>query len=106
MTILLAPMEGLLDCTLRDALTQVGGVQRCVSEFIRVTDQLLPLRSFTRVAPELLNGGFTPAGVPLRPHAPPDRPDYRPLGRHVHHQGLQCLSDAGRRHIDEIAGSR
>ena len=67
MTILLAPMEGLLDCTLRDALTQVGGVQRCVSEFIRVTDQLLPLRSFTRVAPELLNGGFTPAGVPLRP---------------------------------------
>ena len=67
MTILLAPMEGLLDCALRDALTQVGGVQRCVSEFIRVTDQLLPLRSFTRVAPELLNGGFTPAGVPLRP---------------------------------------
>ena len=67
MTILLAPMEGLLDCTLRDALTQVGGVQRCVSEFIRVTDHLLPLRSFTRVAPELLNGGFMPAGVPLRP---------------------------------------
>ena len=45
----------------------MGGVQRCVSEFIRVTDQLLSLRSFTRVASELLNGGFTPAGVPLRP---------------------------------------
>ena len=66
-TILLAPMEGLLDHTLRDVLTQVGGMQRCVSEFIRVTDQLLPLRSFTRVVPELLHGGCTPAGVPVRP---------------------------------------
>ena len=56
-TILLAPMEGLLDHTLRDVLTQVGGMQWCVSEFIRVTDQLLPLRSFTRVVPELLHGG-------------------------------------------------
>ena len=42
--ILLAPMEGLLDHILRDVLTRVGGVDRCVSEFIRVTDQLLPKR--------------------------------------------------------------
>ena len=34
MTILLAPMEGLLDFVLRDILTRVGGVDRCVSEFI------------------------------------------------------------------------
>ena len=40
MTILLAPMEGLLDFTLRDVLTRVGGIDRCVSEFIRVTDQI------------------------------------------------------------------
>lgn len=66
MTLLLAPMEGLLDCTLRDVLTRVGGIDRCVSEFIRVTDSVLPKRAFIRVAPELLNGSRTPAGVPVR----------------------------------------
>ena len=66
MNILLAPMEGLLDFALRDVLTRVGGVDRCVSEFIRVTDQLLPERMFYRIVPELRNGGLTPAGVPVR----------------------------------------
>jgi tRNA-dihydrouridine synthase C len=64
--ILLAPMEGLLDFVLRDILTRVGGYDRCVSEFIRITDQLLPERVFTRIVPELLNGGRTLAGVPVR----------------------------------------
>ena len=67
MLILLAPMEGLLDHSLRDTLTRVGGVDRCVSEFIRITDQLLPARVFTRVVPELLTGGRTAAGTPVRP---------------------------------------
>ena len=66
MTILLAPMEGVLDFVLRDILTRVGGVDRCVSEFIRVTNTLLPDRAFLRVVPELLNGGRTFAGVPVR----------------------------------------
>jgi tRNA-dihydrouridine synthase C len=66
MTILLAPMEGLLDFVLRDILTRVGGVDRCVSEFIRVTNTLLPERVFTRVVPELFNGGRTLSGVPVR----------------------------------------
>ncbi len=65
-TLLLAPMEGLLDFTLRDILTRVGGIDRCVSEFIRITDMLLPPRVFTRVVPELDHGGRTPAGVPVR----------------------------------------
>ena len=64
--ILLAPMEGLLDHMLRDTLTRVGGVDRCVSEFIRITDRLLPRRVFTRIVPELLHGGHTRAGVPVR----------------------------------------
>ena len=67
MQIMLAPMEGLLDHTLRDVLTRVGGVHECVSEFIRVTDTLLPERVFIRVVPELLSGGRTAAGVPVRP---------------------------------------
>jgi tRNA-dihydrouridine synthase C len=66
MTLLLAPMEGLLDFVLRDILTRVGGVDRCVSEFIRITHTLLPDRVFLRVVPELLNGGRTFAGVPVR----------------------------------------
>ena len=65
--LVLAPMEGLLDHGLRDILTRVGGVDRCVSEFIRITDQLLPHRSFTRVVPELARGSRTAAGVPVRP---------------------------------------
>ena len=66
MMLVLAPMEGLLDFVLRDVLTRVGGVDRCVSEFIRITDQLLPERVFTRIVPELLSGGRTAAGVPVR----------------------------------------
>jgi tRNA-dihydrouridine synthase C len=64
--ILLAPMEGVLDHSLRDVLTRFGGIDRCVSEFIRVTDQLLPRRVFTRLMPELNHGSCTPAGTPVR----------------------------------------
>ncbi|MCX7275930.1 MAG: tRNA-dihydrouridine synthase [Burkholderiales bacterium] len=66
MQLLLAPMEGLLDFVLRDILTRVGGVDRCVSEFIRITSTLLPERVFVRYVPELQNGGRTLAGVPVR----------------------------------------
>lgn len=64
--LLLAPMEGLLDFVLRDVLTRVGGVDRCVSEFIRVTGSLLPDKVFLRYIPELNHGGRTLAGVPVR----------------------------------------
>ena len=65
--LILAPMEGLLDFVLRDVLTRIGGVDRCVSEFIRVSGTLLPERTFLRIVPELNNGGRTLAGVPVRP---------------------------------------
>ncbi|MES2186827.1 MAG: tRNA-dihydrouridine synthase [Pseudomonadota bacterium] len=60
-------MEGLLDFLLRDMLTRIGGVDRCVSEFIRVTGTLLPDRVFYRYVPELRHGSRTPAGTPVRP---------------------------------------
>jgi len=66
MTILLAPIERRLEFPLPDLLTRVGGVDRCVSEFIRVTGTLLPDRVFTRIVPELNTGGRTLAGVPVR----------------------------------------
>ncbi len=58
-------MEGVVDHEMRDVLTRVGGYDRCVTEFIRVTDQLLPERVFTRFAPELEQGGTTSAGTPV-----------------------------------------
>ena len=69
-------MEGLLDRSLRDLITRVGGVDLCVSEFIRITDQLLPARLFTRLVPELLQGGRTPAGTPVRAQLCPESPQY------------------------------
>lgn len=66
MRILLAPMEGLLDCVLRDALTRAGGIDLCVSEFVRVSGSLLPVHTFKRIVPELDQGSKTAAGVPVR----------------------------------------
>lgn len=66
MQLALAPMEGLVDDVLRDVLTRVGGIDWCVSEFIRVNESLLPPQVFHRIAPELLQGSRTRAGTPLR----------------------------------------
>ncbi|MDX9873800.1 MAG: tRNA-dihydrouridine synthase [Spongiibacteraceae bacterium] len=65
MRIVLAPMEGVVDHSMRARLTGLGGFDRCVTEFIRVTDQLLPRRVFYRFCPELHHGSRTPAGVPV-----------------------------------------
>ena len=54
MKILLAPMEGVLDFHLRRIFARVGGIDSCVTEFIRVTDHVLPDKVFLRYCPELL----------------------------------------------------
>ncbi|MBV1786558.1 tRNA-dihydrouridine synthase [Marinobacterium sp. D7] len=56
-------MEGVVDYTLRDLLTEVGGVDQCVTEFIRVSDRLLPRTVFHRLAPELNQQGYTRSGT-------------------------------------------
>ncbi len=58
-------MEGVLDWVLREMLARVGGVDRMVTEFVRVTDKLVPDHVFLKYSPELLNGGRTVAGVPV-----------------------------------------
>ena len=65
--ILLAPMEGVVDAVMRDVLTRVGGIDLCVTEFIRVTDRVLPLSDYRKYCPELFDGSGskTPAGVPV-----------------------------------------
>jgi tRNA-dihydrouridine synthase C len=66
MQIALAPMEGLVDEILRDVLTRVGGIDWCVTEFIRVCDRLLPEAAYRKLAPELADGARTRAGTPMR----------------------------------------
>lgn len=66
MQLALAPMEGLVDDILRDVLTRIGGVDWCVTEFIRVNEQLLPTHIFHRLAPELGQGAKTRSGTPMR----------------------------------------
>ena len=66
MKIFLAPMDGLTDHIMRDTLTRIGGVDVCVTEFVRITSTLLPEKVYYRMCPELHHGGKTPSGVPVR----------------------------------------
>lgn len=65
MRLMLAPMEGVVDHTMRELLTSLGGIDRCVTEFVRVSEHLLPPRVFRRLCPELDNDGTTTSGVPV-----------------------------------------
>lgn len=66
MRIMLAPMEGVVEHHVRDILTRIGGLDGCVTEFIRVTDQKLPYKVFYKYAQELENDCKTPNGTPVR----------------------------------------
>jgi tRNA-dihydrouridine synthase C len=66
MRIMLAPMEGVVEHHVRDILTRIGGLDGCVTEFIRVTDQKLPYKVFYKYAQELESGCKTPNGTPVR----------------------------------------
>ena len=59
-------MEGVADAPMRSLLTQVGGYDLVISEFIRVVDQLLPEKVFYRLCAELTYGSKTKAGTPVR----------------------------------------
>lgn len=61
----LAPMEGVTDWAMRDLLTEVGGIDQCTTEFLRVTDNLHSDAIFYKNCPELLTGSRTRSGVPV-----------------------------------------
>lgn len=61
----LAPMEGVTDWAMRDLLTSLGGIDQCVTEFLRVTDKLHPYKVFQRNCPELATGSKTRSGTPV-----------------------------------------
>ncbi len=61
----LAPMEGLADVVLRDVLTRIGGYDGAVTEFVRVSASLLPLKTYLRICPELAHASRTRSGTPV-----------------------------------------
>ena len=65
MRVVLGPMEGVLDHLMRQILTEINDYDLCVTEFVRVIDQLLPDHVFHRLCPELLQGSQTASGVPV-----------------------------------------
>ncbi|MGO1687343.1 MAG: tRNA dihydrouridine synthase [Psychrobacter sp.] len=67
---LLAPMEGLTDPLMREILTQIAAdlgrpYDWSVSEFIRVTQHVLPAHVFYKYVPELHNNAKTASGTPI-----------------------------------------
>ncbi|WP_066016529.1 tRNA-dihydrouridine synthase [Endozoicomonas atrinae] len=79
MRLILAPMEGVMDHDMRDLLTGINTFDLCVTEFVRVTDTLLPNRVFYRICPELLQGAKTSNGTPVRLQLLGSNPEYMAL---------------------------
>lgn len=68
-------MEGVCDAPMRKILTRHGGYDECFSEFIRVSDVVLPKKSLVRQVPELEQGCKTESGVPVRVQLLGDNPE-------------------------------
>jgi len=69
MRLIVAPMEGVVDYSMRRLIARVGGADQMVSEFVRVNDTLLPPKVFHKLIPELKQDccgyGDTPLVVQL-----------------------------------------
>jgi tRNA-dihydrouridine synthase C len=64
--LVLAPMEGVTDAPMRAFLSERRGFTFCISEFLRVSQDIPPPRVFYRHVPELLTGGLTASGLPVQ----------------------------------------
>jgi tRNA-dihydrouridine synthase C len=58
-------MEGVVDAVMREVLTEIGGPDLCVTEFLRVTNLLLPKKEFLKIGPELNSQSKTKSGTPV-----------------------------------------
>ena len=65
-SLILAPMEGVTDAPMRALLSEIGGFSFCVSEFLRISQELPPPKVFHAHVPELAKGSVTPAGLPVQ----------------------------------------
>ncbi|HWA81865.1 MAG TPA: tRNA-dihydrouridine synthase family protein, partial [Fimbriimonadaceae bacterium] len=64
--LILAPMEGITDAPMRALQGELGAFTFAVSEFLRVSQEPIPLKVFLRDIPELQTGGRTPTGLPVQ----------------------------------------
>lgn len=59
-------MEGVTDAPMRAFLSERGGFSFCVSEFLRVSQDIPPPKTFHKHIPELQTGAKTAAGLPVQ----------------------------------------
>lgn len=62
--IILAPMQGYADFVMRQILTEMGGFDEVVSEFVRITHTVHSPSTWLKKVPELKNNAKTQSGVP------------------------------------------
>ena len=65
-SLILAPMQGVTDAPMRALQGEAGAFTFAVSEFVRVSQEVLPRRVFPRSVPELLTCSRTPTGLPVQ----------------------------------------
>ena len=65
-TIVFAPMEGVTDAPMREWVGGISSFNYGVTEFIRVTDSVLPKKIFLRDVPEVLKNSRTKSGLPIQ----------------------------------------
>ncbi len=64
--LVLAPMEGVTDAPMRELQSRSGAFAFCVSEFLRISQDVQPARVFRDHVPELnAPGCTTPSGLPV-----------------------------------------
>ncbi len=64
--LVLAPMDGITDASMRTFQGAAGAFTYAVSEFIRVSADPIPAKVFWRDVPELLTNGITSTGLPVQ----------------------------------------
>jgi tRNA-dihydrouridine synthase C len=64
--LVLAPMEGVTDAVMRAFMTERGGFTFCVSEFLRISQTVLPPKVYFEHVPEYSSSCRTPSGVPVQ----------------------------------------
>jgi tRNA-dihydrouridine synthase C len=63
--VMMAPMEGVIDFYLRKIYSRIGGYDRFVTEFVRVTDRPVTEKVLIDYCPELKTNGQTAEGIPV-----------------------------------------
>ncbi|MGJ8693271.1 MAG: tRNA-dihydrouridine synthase [Thalassotalea sp.] len=75
-SIILAPMEGVVDVLMRKLLCSINQYDLCITEFLRVVDKLEPKHRFYTVCPELKSDSRTANNTPVRIQLLGQEPDW------------------------------